>query len=82
MPEDLFSFRLLEGPLDLRSSSFWKFGSSLVLSGHLGCIRASNRFANRLCIHVFAKKSLKNTYLTVWYLKFAILLTWQKERND
>ena len=31
------------------------------------------------CIY---KKSLKNTYPTVWHLDFAILLTWQKERKN
>ena len=31
---------------------------------------------------MYLQKSLKNTYPTVWHLDFAILLTWQKERND
>ena len=30
---------------------------------------------------MYLQKSLKNTYPTVWHLDFAILLTWQKERN-
>jgi len=31
---------------------------------------------------MYLQKNLKNTYPTVWYLDFAILLTWQKERKD
>jgi hypothetical protein len=40
-----------------------------------------NRLVNKLCIHVFAKKSKKHIS-NVWQLGFAILLTWQIEEKD
>ena len=45
-------------------------------------LRASPTVLQISFAFMYLQKSLKNTYSTVWYLDFAILLTLQKERKD
>ena len=45
-------------------------------------VRASPTVLQISFAFMYLRKSLKNTYPTVWHLDFAILLTWQKEMKN